>query len=254
VVETRSVRKQMNAKDRLIFPLDVPDADQARKYVRLLAKQVGVFKVGLELFVSEGPSIVDVIADLTDAGIFLDLKFHDIPATVQRAIRSGSCLQKVSFITVHCDPVLLEAVVSEVAEHMKILVVTVLTSLDSKALLSLGIRQELAAEPIQLVLQRAAIAKQAGCAGIVCSGREVRAVKKEFGEDLVVVTPGIRPDWGDVEQDDQARVVTPYLAVKNGADYLVVGRPISTASDPAAAAAKVVEEIERGFLDRSSSA
>ena len=243
----------MNAKDRLIFPLDVPDADQARKYVRLLAKQVGVFKVGLELFVSEGPSIVDAIADLTEAKIFLDLKFHDIPATVQRAIRSASCLQKASFITVHCDPLLLEAVVNVAADHLKILVVTVLTSLDSKALLSLGIRQELAAEPIQLVLQRAAMAKLAGCAGIVCSGREATAVKKEFGEDLIVVTPGIRPDWGEVKKDDQARVVTPYLAVKNGADYLVVGRPIRTADNPVEAAARVVEEIERGFQDRSAS-
>jgi orotidine-5'-phosphate decarboxylase len=241
---------QMNAKDRLIFPLDVPDADQACKYVRLLTNQVGMFKVGLELFVSEGPSIVDAITNLTDAGIFLDLKFHDIPATVQRAIRSGSCLQKANFITVHCDPVLLEAVVSEVDDTIKILAVTVLTSLDSKALMSLGIREDLAAEPIQLVLQRAAIAKQAGCAGIVCSGREAAAVKKKFGENLVVVTPGIRPDWGDVDKDDQARVVTPYLAVKNGADYIVVGRPIRTADDPVEAATRVVGEIEKGLQER----
>ncbi|MGD8371178.1 MAG: orotidine-5'-phosphate decarboxylase [Syntrophobacterales bacterium] len=240
----------MIAKDRLIFPLDVPDAEQARKYVKLLGDQVGVFKVGLELFVSEGPAIVDAIADLTDAKIFLDLKFHDIPATVQRAIRSGSCLRRVNFITVHCDPVLLEAVVAEVADHIKILAVTVLTSLDSNALLSLGIREELAAEPIQLVLQRASLAKQAGCAGIVCSGREATAVKKTFGEDLLVVTPGIRPDWGNVDKDDQARVVTPYLAVKNGADYIVVGRPIREATDPVEAAFMVVNEIERGLEDR----
>lgn len=244
----------MIAKDRLIFPLDVADAHEARRYVTLLANQVGVFKVGLELFVSEGPSIVDAIGDLTEAGIFLDLKFHDIPATVQRAIRSGSCLQKADFITVHCDPGLLAAVVAEVSDNTKILAVTVLTSLDSTALLSLGIEEELAAEPIKLVLQRAYLAKQAGCAGIVCSGREAAAVRKEFGEDLVVVTPGIRPDWGEVNKDDQMRIVTPYQAVKNGADYIVVGRPIRTASDPAAAAAKVVEEIEKGLQDRSSSA
>jgi orotidine-5'-phosphate decarboxylase len=245
---------QMNAKDRLIFPLDMPDAHQACKYVTLLGNQVGVFKVGLELFVSEGPSIVKAVADLTEAKIFLDLKFHDIPATVQRTIRSGSCLQKASFITVHCDPVLLDAVVSVVADHIKILVVTVLTSLDSKALFSLGIREELAAEPIQLVLQRAAMAKQAGCAGIICSGREAAAVKNRFGEELVVVTPGIRPDWADVKKDDQARVVTPYLAVKNGADYIVVGRPIRTADNPVEAAARVVEEIERGLKDRRTNA
>ena len=240
----------MNAKERLIFPLDVPDADQARTFVRLLGNHVGVFKVGLELFVSQGPSIVEAISHLTEAGIFLDLKFHDIPATVQQTIRGGSFLQKVSFITVHCDPVLLEAVVSEVGDRIKILVVTVLTSLDSRALLSLGIREDLAAEPIKLVLQRAAIAKQTGCSGIVCSGREAMAVKKRFGKDLLVVTPGIRPDWVEVEKDDQAKVVTPYLAVRNGADFIVVGRPIRTASDPAAAAARVVEEIERGLKDR----
>ncbi len=240
----------MNAKDRLIFPLDVPDVDEARKYVRLLADRVGMFKIGLELFVSEGPSAVDSIADLTDAGIFLDLKFHDIPATVKRALRSGSCLRQANFITVHCDPGLVEAAVAEVSDHTKILAVTVLTSLDTDALLSLGIQRELAAEPIQLVLQRAAIVKKAGCAGIVCSGREVRAVKEKFGDDLIVVTPGIRPAWSVMRKDDQRRIVTPYKAIENGADYVVVGRPIRRAADPVEAAARVVDEIERALQER----
>ena len=243
----------MYAKDRLIFPLDVPDADEARKYVRLLGNHVGMFKVGLELFVSEGPSVVDSIADLTGAGVFVDLKFHDIPATVQRAIRSGSSLRRAKFITVHCDPGLLEAVVAEVSLPTKILAVTVLTSLDSDALLSLGIQKELAAEPIQLVLHRAAIVKRAGCAGIVCSGHEVRAVKEKFGDALIVVTPGIRPAWSVVRKDDQKRIVTPYKAIQNGVDYIVVGRPIREAKDPAEAATRVVEEIEQGLQDRKSS-
>jgi orotidine-5'-phosphate decarboxylase len=240
----------VTAKDRLIFPLDVPNAAQARTYVRLLGNHVGVFKIGLELFVAEGPSIVDEIADLTDAGIFLDLKFHDIPATVQRTIRSGSCLRRVSFITVHCDPGLLETVVAEVSGPIKILAVTVLTSLDSKALLSLGIDRELAAEPIQLVLQRASIAREAGCAGLVCSGHEVRAVKEKFGDDLIVVTPGIRPEWSRVRKDDQRRIVTPYQAIENGADFLVIGRPISGAEDPTKAAERVVAEIDDALQGR----
>ena len=240
----------MIAKDRLIFPLDVADAQEARKHVKLLGEHVGVFKIGLELFVSEGPPIVDSIADLTDAGIFLDLKFHDIPATVQQAIRGGSCLRRANFITVHCDPNLLEAVAAEVSEQTKVLAVTVLTSLDSNQLAALGIQPELAAEIVKLVVQRARIAKKAGCAGIVCSGHEVQAVKEECGDDLLVVTPGIRPEWGDISKDDQRRIVTPYQAVKNGADYIVVGRPIRAATDPVEAAFMVVNEIERGLKDR----
>ena len=240
----------MIAKDRLIFPLDVPDADQARKHVRLLGNHVGVFKIGLELFVSEGPPVVDAIADMTEAGIFLDLKFHDIPATIQRTIRSGSCLRRANFVTVHCDPSLLEAVVEEVPAHTQVLAVTVLTSLDTEALLALGIREELAKETTQLVLHRASLARKAGCAGVVCSGHEARAVKEEFGRDLLVVTPGIRPQWGEVGKDDQKRIVTPYQAIMSGADYIVVGRPIRAATDPVEAAAMVANEIERGLEDR----
>jgi orotidine-5'-phosphate decarboxylase len=240
----------MVAKDRLIFPLDVPDAQEASKHVALLGEDVGVFKIGLELFVSEGPAIVETIADLTDAGIFLDLKFHDIPATVQQAIRSASCLRRADFITVHCDPGLLAAVAAEVPEHTKVLAVTVLTSLDGEQLAALGIQPELAAEVVKLVVHRAKIAKEAGCAGIVCSGHEVRAVKEECGDDLLVVTPGIRPEWGGISKDDQRRIVTPYQAVRNGADYIVVGRPIRTATDPIEAAVMVANEIERGLEDR----
>ena len=243
----------MTAKDRLIFPLDVATAREACNHVKLLGEHVGVFKVGLELFVSEGPPVVDIIADLTDAGIFLDLKFHDIPATVLRVIRSGTCLRRASFVTVHCDPGLLKVVVDEAPDHIKVLAVTVLTSLDTTALLSLGIRGELAGDPVELVLHRAAIARQAGCAGVVCSGHEAEAVKKRFGDDLIVVTPGIRPDWSEVEKDDQRRIITPYQAIKSGADYIVVGRPISSAADSVQAAGRVVEEIQRGLEDRSIS-
>ena len=247
-----SMTVSMHAKDRLIFPLDVPTALEARKYVGLLGEHVGVFKVGLELFVSEGPSVVDRIADFTDAKIFLDLKFHDIPVTVQGAIRSASSLRRANFVTVHCDQGhrLLEAVVDEVPDRTKVFAVTVLTSLDASDLLALGIRPELAEDPVQLVLRKTTIAKNAGCAGVVCSGREVEAVKREFGEDLIVVTPGIRPEWAGVKGDDQKRVVTPYQAITSGADYIVVGRPIGGAADPVQAAARVVEEIEGALKDR----
>jgi orotidine-5'-phosphate decarboxylase len=128
--------------------------------------------------------------------------------------------------------------------------VTVLTSLDAKQLAALGIQPELAEEVVKLVVHRARIAKEAGCAGIVCSGHEVQAVKEEFGKDLLVVTPGIRPEWGEISKDDQRRIVTPYQAVRNGADYIVVGRPIRAATDPAEAAFMVVNEIQRGLEDR----
>jgi orotidine-5'-phosphate decarboxylase len=128
--------------------------------------------------------------------------------------------------------------------------VTVLTSLDAKQLAALGIQPELAEEVVKLVVHRARIAKEAGCAGVVCSGHEVQAVKEEFGKDLLVVTPGIRPEWGEISKDDQRRIVTPYQAVRNGADYIVVGRPIRTATDPAEAAFMVVNEIQRGLEDR----
>jgi orotidine-5'-phosphate decarboxylase len=141
--------------------------------------------------------------------------------------------------------------VAEVDDHTKVLAVTVLTSLDTEALLSLGIREELAKETMQLVLHRASLARKAGCAGVVCSGHEAQAVKEEFGRDLLVVTPGIRPQWGEVKQDDQKRIVTPYQAIMSGADYIVVGRPIRAATDPVEAAVMVVNEIERGLEDRN---
>jgi orotidine-5'-phosphate decarboxylase len=242
----------MNAKDRLIFPLDVPNIKEAQRYVTQLAEHVGVFKVGLELFVAEGPFAIETIANSTDAGIFLDLKLHDIPATIQRALRSASYMDRIAFVTVHCDQgrSLLEAVVEEVSDRVGVLAVTVLTSLDVSDLLTLGVRPELAEDPVRLVLRKAAIAKEAGCLGVVCSGREVQAVKGEYGEDLIAVTPGIRPDWGTVQGDDQKRVTTPYQAIKDGADYIVVGRPIGTAADPVEAAARVVGEIERGIQAR----
>jgi orotidine-5'-phosphate decarboxylase len=242
----------MTAKDRLIFPLDVPDMREAARLVALLGDHVGVFKLGLELFVAAGPSAVERISELTGAGIFLDLKFHDIPETVRRAVRALSPLRRVAFLTVHPDPGLMEAGVGEVSPPTKVLAVTALTSLDQGGLLRLGLRPELAGNPIDLVLQRATIAAEEGCHGVVCSGREVAAVKRQFGATLLAVVPGIRPEWSGVDRDDQRRVTTPCQAIREGADYIVVGRPIRDASDPVEASARVVAEIERGLHERQS--
>jgi orotidine-5'-phosphate decarboxylase len=240
----------MTAADRLVFPLDVPDVEEAARLVALLGDHVGVFKIGLELFVAAGPSVVERIRGLTNAGIFLDLKLHDIPETVRRAVRALPRPDSVAFLTVHCDPGLLEAVVKSVSPPTRILAVTVLTSLDSTQLVASGIGPELAAEPVKLVLRRAGLAAEAGCHGVVCSGREVGAVKRQFGDRLLVVVPGIRPGRSRGVPDDQRRVATPYEAVREGADYIIVGRPIRDAADPRAAAARVVGEIERALKDR----
>ena len=232
-------------KDYLIFPLDVPDYDKAMDYVDALKDHVGLFKVGLELFISQGPRILESITHAGGAGIFLDLKLHDIPATVTRAFLAAST-HRPAFVTVHCDGG--RDILTGVAEHnpagTRILAVTVLTSINSEHLSLMGYRQEYVDDLSKLVLLKARLARDAGCHGIVCSGHEVANVKRELGPDLIVVTPGIRPAWSLVGKDDQQRVVTPKTAIERGADYLVVGRPIRDAPDPAAAASKVVEEIE----------
>jgi orotidine-5'-phosphate decarboxylase len=236
----------MHPKERLIFPLDVPDRKEAEKYIKLLRDCVGFFKVGLELFVAEGPSILKMISDLSDAKIFLDLKFHDIPATVRKAQASANRLG-TTFITVHCDEgmALLAGVAEEAAKSTRVLAVTVLTSLGYEDLVTAGFSPEYAHDLTKLVVKRAALAIKAGCAGVVCSGLEVAAVKEAF-PGLLAVTPGIRPTWSIIPGDDQKRIVTPQQAIINGADYLVVGRPIRMAKDPKEAAERTVEEIESG--------
>ena len=235
-------------KDYIIFPLDLPDLDQAAAYVKVLKNHVGLFKVGLELFISHGPEVLKIIRDTGAAGIFLDLKLHDIPATVKRAFRAASRFSP-ELLTVHCDEGAdtLRAIAEENPTGTKILAVTVLTSLDQKNLYRLGYRDEYVNDLSRLVLLRAKIAMEAGCHGIVCSGHEVARVKAELGKDLIAVTPGIRPQWSLVDHDDQKRVVTPRVAVAMGADYIVVGRPIRDAKDPVDAARQVAEEIAQGL-------
>ncbi|MFC1578110.1 orotidine-5'-phosphate decarboxylase [Thermodesulfobacteriota bacterium] len=234
-----------NAKDYIIFPLDVASEDEARRYVALLADHVGLFKVGLELFIRSGPEIVRFINSAGSAGVFLDLKLHDIPATVSRAM-AGIADLGVDFATVHCaeTPKMLEAAVSGSRGEVRLLGVTVLTSVSAEDIQAAGYRSEYYPDLSGLVLKRARMAQKAGCAGVVCSGLESMAIKKQVGADFITVTPGIRPSWAAEKKDDQQRVTTPAQAVNNGSDYLVIGRPIRDAADPREAAGRVAEEIE----------
>ena len=231
------------AKDYIVFPLDVPDPERARSLVTLLSEHVGMFKIGLELFVRSGPELVRWITKAGSAKVFLDLKFHDIPVTVKRAMARAAELG-VFFATVHCGEsrAMLEAAVEAAGDRVNVLGVTVLTSVSSKDLVEAGYREAYFTDLRQLVMKKAAMAKRAGCSGIVCSGQEVQAVKTELGRDFQAVTPGIRPA-GDQPADDQKRITTPAAAVDLGADYLVIGRPIRDADDPPAAARRIAAEI-----------
>ena len=238
------------AKDRLIFALDTEGLDSALDYVRLLKEDVGLFKVGLELFVNAGPGAVAAIKKAApECGVFLDLKFHDIPATVKGAFKSASVLG-VDLLTIHVGGgrAMMEAL-SEGTSPPLVLGVTVLTSLSADDLNEVGIDMEKFSEPSSLVLDRARLAKDAGLMGVVSSPKEVRAIKEALGEDFIVVTPGIR--LADAKGgDDQKRVATPYSAITDGADYIVVGRPIRDAPDPACAAKAIVKEIEKALSKR----
>ena len=232
----------MSPQNRLIFALDVPGKKEAKHYAKVLEGVVGCFKIGLELFVSEGPDIVKMIQDQSAANIFLDLKLHDIPATVRGALRSAKKLG-VQYITIHSTEgkEILETAQEVKGSGLEVLAVTVLTSTSASSLASLGIREDINAAA--LVLDRATRAQNSGCTGVVCSGDEAKMVKSKCGGDFKIVVPGIRPEWASVSGDDQNRIVTPSQAIEDGADMIVVGRPIRDANDPREAAQKIIEEI-----------
>jgi len=234
------------AKDYIIFPLDVSTEKAAKEYIELLSESVGMFKVGLELFIRSGPGLIDFIKSSGNADVFLDLKLHDIPETVFRAME-GIADMGVAFTTVHCGetPRMLEAAVSGAKGRVGVLGVTVLTSVSSQDIKTAGFREPFYEDLTRLVIERADMAKDAGCVGIVCSGQEVKMIKKTLGRDFLSVTPGIRPVWDDIKPHDQKRIVTPAMAVRNGSDYLVIGRPIRDANNPKEAALRIAEEIER---------
>ena len=221
--------------DRLIFALDVPDTQRARVLVETLGDSVTFYKVGLELFLTDGFfAFVDWLI-ARDKKVFVDLKLFDVPATVARAV-SRLAERNIDFVTIHGNQALMEAAAQAKGERLKILAVTVLTSLDRGDLNDLGFDCDVEA----LVLSRAKRAFEAGCDGIVSSGLEVAALRKQVPDKLIAVTPGIRPVAND---DDQKRVMTPTQAIVAGSDYLVVGRPIRDAADPRAAAEAIQAEI-----------
>lgn len=244
-----------DAREQLIFALDVPSLTDATRLVKLLSDHVGLFKVGLELFLSGGQGLLTVLTKAAGRqALFLDLKFHDIRETVKKAQASASAW-KPEYLSVHSDiglEGLKEAASVQTKYGTKVLVVTVLTNLGPDDLESLGFAERYVKDPRKLVLLRAGLAKKAGCHGVICSGQEAKSVKEESPE-LIVVTPGIRPGWAAVENDDQKRKTTPRDAILAGADYIVVGRPIRDHRDgPVEAAKLIVEEIAQALKEKNS--
>ncbi|MGH9771327.1 MAG: orotidine-5'-phosphate decarboxylase [Candidatus Acidiferrales bacterium] len=230
------------AAERLIVALDLPSTDAALRMAEKLHGHAGMFKVGMELFGAEGPALPRQLVSRSE-GVFLDLKFHDIPNTVRAAAREAAQLG-VRMINVHASggrqmmAAAREGAESAGARRPLALAVTVLTSLAAEDLSEIG----LAGTPEEAVIRLARLAQSAGMDGVVASAREAAAIREACGSEFVIVTPGIRPAASAVQ--DQARVSTPADAIRAGADYLVVGRPITGAADPAAAAEAVAAEIQ----------
>ena len=246
----------MPARDQLIVALDVESADAGARMAESLRGRVGFFKVGSEVFTAEGPLLA---RHLIASGhkVFLDLKFHDIPNTVRAAAREAAELG-VSLLDVHSmgGRAMMEAARDGAREgaarygHPQPLVVavTVLTSMTGRDLVELGI----SGSPEEAVVRLAKLAQEAGLDGVVASAREIDLIRRACGRDFVIVTPGIRMPSAAVH--DQARVATPGAAIQAGANYLVVGRPITQAPDPVAAAEGIVTEMEKALADSSQQA
>jgi orotidine-5'-phosphate decarboxylase len=236
-------------RSSLIVALDFDSLSAARKFAERVADLVGLFKIGSQLFTAAGPAAVREIAAL-GPGVFLDLKFHDIPNTVAGAVLSCAALTGVQLLNVHAlgGSAMLHAAAQAIsagqpmgADRPRLLAVTVLTSMDQKAMREVGI----GGPPRSRVVKLATLAKTAGVDGVVASPEEARAIRKACGRDFLIVTPGVRPkdSTAATETDDHARTATPTEAIRAGADFLVVGRPILAAADPRAAAQAIVDEI-----------
>jgi len=229
-------------KDKLIIALDVETPTKALDLVRQLHNIAGMFKVGSQLFTSAGPQIVrDIIA--LDAKVFLDLKFHDIPHQVAGAARAAAELG-VSLFTVHASggSEMMRRAVDAVSEtgETKVLAITVLTSIDQNVLSQIGV----SSSPAESVLRLMKLAEASGVDGVVASPQEIETIRRAVpNQNFLIVTPGIRPSTS--QSEDQKRVATPAAAIKAGASYLVVGRPITGAADPLEAAREIVGEMER---------
>jgi len=227
-----------SAKEKIIVALDAPDAAAADQLLSNLGDSVTWVKVGLQLFTAEGPSLVRSIKS-RGYKVFLDLKFHDIPNTAHEAVRSAVKLG-VDMTTIHLfggQPMIATALDAAKDSSLLVLGVSVLTSFDQEQLSGIGISANIG-EQVQNLVQ---LGHEVGLRGVVCSPLEIARLREKFGSDLVLVTPGVRPAGSD--KGDQQRVMTPGDAIRQGASYLVIGRPITGAADPAAAARAITEEI-----------
>jgi orotidine-5'-phosphate decarboxylase len=238
-------------RSSLIVALDFDSLNSAVKFARQIADLVGMFKIGSQLFTAAGPTAVREIAAL-GPGVFLDLKFHDIPNTVAGAVLSCAAMTGVQLVNVHAlgGHAMLHAAVQAIgagqpmgADRPRLLAVTILTSMDQKTMREVGV----SGPPKTRVVKLAKLAKSSGVDGVVASVQEARAIRKACGRDFLIVTPGVRPKQKDsaaaAKTDDQARTATPAEAIKAGADFLVVGRPITAAPDPRSATQSIVDEI-----------
>jgi orotidine-5'-phosphate decarboxylase len=242
------------ARQKVILALDFPSIEPALKLAQSISSTVGIFKINIHLFTSSGPSAVEKLHQL-GPGIFLDLKYHDIPNTVKGAVSSAIALPGLRLLDVHAlgglEMMRAAAAARDEAKNAnlavpKLLAITILTSMDNAAMKGVGI----AGPASKRVVQLARLAQKAGMDGAVASPQEVRAIRRACGKDFLIVVPGIRPSVAGnpaggrkSKMDDQARIATPAEAIRAGADYLVIGRPITGAPDPMAAARAILEQI-----------
>jgi orotidine-5'-phosphate decarboxylase len=233
------MNSRSDARDKIIVALDVPAKAEALDLVKQLAPEISFFKIGLQLYTVAGPEAVrEILA--TGAKVFLDLKLHDIPNTVARAVESAASLG-VQMLTIHLSggEAMLRAAATARPANMLILGVTVLTSLTEEALHQVGVSERINDH----VLRLARLGQEAGIGGLVASPFEARTLRDEFGDNIKIVTPGVRPSWSDA--GDQKRYMTPREAFDAGADYLVIGRPITAHANPRQVVVKILDELER---------
>jgi orotidine-5'-phosphate decarboxylase len=233
----KSPSSTISPRDRLIVALDFPNQVKALALVSVLSGAVSTYKIGLELCTAEGPGIVRAVA-ATGAKVFLDLKLHDIPNTVAKAVTAAGELG-VQMLTVHLSGgrAMLEAAVEARSPNLVLLGVTVLTSATPETLQETGVNSGVEEQ----VLRLAELGRKSGIDGLITSPHEVRVLRERLGDEMRLITPGVRPSWAAA--NDQKRFTTPGEALKNGADYLVIGRPITADPDPRAAVERLLEEI-----------
>jgi len=225
------------AADKIIVALDVPTKEAALKLVEKLRDQISFFKIGLQLYTAEGPEIVRAVSAI-GSKVWLDLKLHDIPNTVARAVESASRLD-VQMLTIHLSggSQMVRAATTARVNNMLLLGVTVLTSSTEETLREIGIQGQVDDQ----VLRLAKLGNEAGIDGVVASSHEIKPLRREFGNKIKIVVPGIRPSWS--QPGDQMRTMTPFEALEAGADYLVIGRPIIADANPHQATKRILEDI-----------